>query len=61
MSKFDEFRRIINGSMAYEFDGTVLELTGYYSGKRIRIDLSAIDEEMFDELLVDNEDDEYED
>ena len=50
-----EFQRIINGSMAYEFDGTVLEVVGRYTGQRIRIDLGLLTDEMFEELVEEGE------
>ena len=46
-----EFQRIIKGSMAYEFDGTVLEVVGRYTGERVRIDLGRLTDEMFEELV----------
>lgn len=55
---YSDFLEIIRGSKAYEMDGTLLELTGYYSGKRITIDLGAIDEEMFEALVCEPEDEE---
>lgn len=57
--EYNTFLKIIRGSKAYEMDGTVLELTGYYTGKRVRIDLAKITEEMFEEIAEesDSEDD----
>ena len=64
-NKFKDFKEIIHGSKSFTFDGSVLEITGYYSGKRIRIDLDAIDEETFEEIVddyddEDDDDDDYE-
>lgn len=55
----EEFTALINGSKQYRFDGTVLTVTGYYTGKQIRLDLSKIDEEMLEALIAEDEDDEY--
>lgn len=56
MANLDDFLSIIRGSMEYEFDGTVLTVTGYYSGKRASIDLGELNEEMFDSMVVDEDD-----
>jgi len=53
---------IVQGSKQYEFVGetySVLKLTGYYTGRRVKIDLSQIDEEMFEQLVVGNDDEEF--
>lgn len=55
------FREIIGGSKQYEFDGTVLTVTGYYTGKRVRIDLSKVTPEMMDEILADEDEDQNQD
>ena len=56
---YSEFRKIINGSKQFTFHGSVLELTGYYTGKRVRLDLGNIDEDMFEELVVEDDEEEY--
>ena len=65
MSKYNDFLAILKHSMRYEFlrgQNGVLELTGYFSGKRVKLDLSLIDEEMFEQLVVeDDEGDQMED
>ena len=61
MMTVQDFNKIIRGSMSYEFEGTVLTVTGYFTGKRVSIDLGALDDEMFEQLVVEDEDDEYED
>lgn len=58
MAGIKEFQEIVRGSKEYKFNGTVLEVTGYYSGKRIAIDLGKITEEMLEELQPDEEDEE---
>lgn len=68
-TKIKNLREIVNGSKAYEFDGTILELTGYYTGKRVRIDLERLadmledtdDDYWQDEILPDDDDDDDED
>lgn len=55
---YDKAMRIINGSKRYEFiTDTILEITDYFSGDSIKLDLSCLTDEMLEELTV--EDDEY--
>lgn len=42
--------KIINGSKSFTFDGPVLEITGYYTGDSVKLDLSKLTPEMFNEL-----------
>ncbi len=58
MATNEEFQHIINGSMQYEFDGSVLTVTGYFSGKQVSIDLGLLTDEMFEELVVEDEEEE---
>lgn len=58
---YREFTEIIRGSKQYEFNGTVLTVTGYYTGKRVRIDLSMIDPDMLEEIIVEDDEDDEED
>jgi hypothetical protein len=51
----NDFLRLINGSIRYEFEGTKLTITGYYSGKGITLDLSKMTEEMLEELTADED------
>lgn len=60
-NKFETFAEILRGSKRYEIKGSVLTITGYYTGKEVKLDLSRLDEEVFNELLVTDEDEEYED
>lgn len=57
---YQTFRDIINGSIQYEVHGTVLTLTGYYTGKRAEIDLAKITPEMLEEITADPDEDEEE-
>lgn len=45
--------KIINGSKEYSFEGPVLEIKGYYTGESVRLDLSKLTPEMFEELRKD--------
>lgn len=53
-----EFLKLINGSIRYEMDRGVLEITGYYTGKSVKLDLTRLNEEMLDELIVTDEEEE---
>lgn len=59
---FSEVMEVLNGSKQYEFDGPVLTVIGYYTGKRVKLDLSKLTEEMIEELTPDDEeeDEDYE-
>ena len=55
-------KTILSSGFRYEFDDNkVLTLTGYWSGKSIKLDFNSISKEMLEELLVDDGEDEYED
>lgn len=50
---FDNFKRILDRSKEYEFDGhSVLVLRDYYTGDEIRIDMARITPEIFDEIKM---------
>lgn len=59
---FSEVMEVLNGSKQYEFNGPVLTVIGYYTGKRVKLDLSKLTEEMVEELTPDDEeeDEDYE-
>jgi len=57
---YETFLSIIHGSVRYEIDGTVLTLTGYYTGKEVKIDLSKITPDMLEEIAADPEENEEE-
>lgn len=44
--------KIIQGSKEYEMKGTVLTLRSYYSGEKIKLDLSMIDEYILESIMV---------
>lgn len=50
---------IIEGSKEYSFSGTILTLKGYYTGKTIKIDLSKINKEILNMIMVEDEDEEW--
>ena len=54
---FSEVMQIIHGSKQYEFHDSVLTVTGYYTGKKVKLDLSRLTEEMLEELILDDEED----
>ena len=56
MNDLEQALRILRGSKQYNFNGTVLTVIGYYTGKRISLDLGKLDADMLEALA-----DEYED
>lgn len=57
-----ELNEILQGSKEYKFEYgengmTVLKITGYYTGKSIKLDLSKLTEEMLEELIVEEGED----
>ena len=57
---YEIFLSIIHGSVRYEIDGTVLTLTGYYTGKEVKIDLAKITPDMLEKIAADPEENEEE-
>lgn len=56
---------ILRSSKRFEFEEggngpTILKLTGYYTGKTIKLDLANLTEEMLEELIVEEEGEDYE-
>lgn len=60
MENYHTFLDIIHGSKQYEMHSTVLTLIGYYSGKRVELDLAKITPEMLEEITADPDEDEVE-
>ena len=59
MANLNDLQRLLRSSIRYEFDDDRnFEITDYYTGKSIKLDLSRMTEEMFEELVVED-DDEY--
>lgn len=56
---YKQFQRLLNQSKRYEMNGAILTITDYYSGEKINLDLSRIDEVMLNNLSM--TDDEVED
>lgn len=49
---YQEFQSLIEGSKSYEFDGEILEITGYYTGKRVKLNLGYLTKDMFEYIQV---------
>lgn len=56
MKSLNKAMQIIHGSKQFEFDGSVLIITSYYTGERLRLDLGNLDEEMLEALTPDDGD-----
>ena len=48
--RIDEYAKIIYGSKRYCFDGTLLIISDYYTGKTVRLDMANMTQDMLDEL-----------
>ena len=64
-NNIENLKEIVNGSKEFKFDGSVLELIGYYTGKRVKIDMRAladlledIDEEILEDIFPGDEEEE---
>ena len=56
---YKEFMVLLRSSKRYEMDcDRHLTVTDYYTGESITLDLSCMDEEMFEQLKVEDEDEE---
>ena len=54
--KFDDLQTILHSSKEFSFeDGTILKLRQYYGNKEVRLDLSKLDIDMFEEIYYDPE------
>lgn len=63
MKNLIETQAIINSSKTFDFEystesgrNTILEVTDYHTGERVRLDLSRLDEEMLEALQVEDPD-----
>ncbi len=54
---FTRFQRLLNSSKTYEFEDTVLIISDYRTGETVRLDLSQLDEETYNEIVCEDEDD----
>lgn len=62
MMDINEFKSILRGSKRYEFEeDDRFVITGYYDGRRVALDLTRIDQEMLDELIIEDEDEDEDD
>ncbi len=60
--EYDDAMRILRGSKSYEFDQSTLEVSDYHTGDTVRLDLSLMTEDMYEELSCDEEyDNDFED
>ena len=55
MNDLEQALRILRGSKQYNFNCTVLTVIGYYTGKRISLDLGKLDADMLEALTPDEE------
>lgn len=60
MKTLDEALKILRGSKQFTMNGSTLEVTGYYTGETLMLDLSRMDEDMLNRLQVDEGDEEEE-
>lgn len=58
--KYDKFLQLLQSSKQFNFNGNVLEITDYYTGDSVKLDLSLIPEEVFEEMVAEDEDDYWE-
>lgn len=58
--EFEKFTNLLFESKQYKFDGSILEITGYYTGNTVKLDLSLLPEDVYQELIVDDEEDYWE-
>lgn len=55
MAKYEIFKDILNGSKEFTFDDdNNLVITGYYSGESITLNLDELDEDAFEQILVED-------
>ena len=59
MNDLEQALRILRGSKQYNFNGTVLTVIGYYTGKRISLDLGKLDADMLEALTPDETQDQH--
>ena len=54
-------RKILHGSKQFRFNGSVLELTHYYTGEKINLDLEVLldNEEILEQMIVEDEEEEF--
>lgn len=55
---YETFKRLLNRSKSYEFNGSVLRITDYQTGKSVELDLGELSEEAFEEIVVEDDEEE---
>lgn len=58
ITNFDDFVRLIHGSIKYEIRGGTLKITSYYTGNYVELNLDNIDPKMFEDLTNDEQNEE---
>lgn len=56
----DQFIKMLFSSKQYKFEGSVLEITDYYTGESVKLDLSQLPEDVFEEMVSEDEEDYWE-
>lgn len=59
-STYEDFQRVLDRSKEYWFEGSVLAIRDYQTGKTVKIDLGGVSEETFEEIVWEDEDEEEE-
>lgn len=55
MTQYEKFLWILKRSKRYEMTGEFLTLTDYHTGESVTLNLDRIDEELFSEIAVDDD------
>jgi len=55
ITNFDDFVRLIHGSIEYEIRGGTLKIKSYYTGNYVELNLDNVDPEMFDTLTQEDD------
>jgi len=58
VTDFDDFVRLIHGSIEYEIRGGTLKIKSYYTGNYVELNLDNVDPEMFETLTSEDEEEE---
>lgn len=52
---YSDFQRLLKSSKTFTFEGSVLVITDYYTGKKVNLDLSQLSEDVFEEISLTDE------
>lgn len=55
MATNDDLQRILRRSKEFTFEGTVLVIRDYYTGQTVKLDLECVTNEMFEDLVYEDE------